>query len=179
MADFEITKENIDALIEGCDTGPLDAEVHPVQDISTIVLPENCTIIPIGKVTGVVDGAVMVQNNGTVIADLESLLVFTQDPPRMLGRVDDVIGLVDHPLYVVYREAAEVADITPGMEVGVITEDMRQVPVNVLKQQQLTDAEPGAEDEFSDDEEEQRHRRQKREKKKAGARAGYRDEADK
>ncbi|KAG9392450.1 H/ACA ribonucleoprotein complex subunit Gar1/Naf1 [Carpediemonas membranifera] len=168
----EITHEQIEAMMNAAAEEPCEYVPPPVQDVSSITLPDHIATTCIGTITGIVDGAVMVTNSSAKVFDLSSLLIVQQpDGILVLGKIDDIIGQIEKAIYVIYRSAEEAAAFEVGSEVLAVEGLSTAVNVDVLKQQKFTDA-SGANDkekeaDFSDDDEERRQRKARRTRRPA------------
>jgi len=98
------------------DLGLLD--LPPLEDLVISVPEAEC--IPIGKITNIIDILVLVMaKKGTPAVDLDSVL-FLDNGKKTLGKVFDVFGQVNEPIYMVRFNSAEhivELGIAIGMEV--------------------------------------------------------------
>lgn len=115
--------------------------------------------------------AVMKPLDPTQIVDLDTLVVCPEDR-AIIGKVIEVFGPVDSPLYSVLCHAEYLNDgttLTPHRSFSFLPEQAGLVKMEELRAQKITDADEGegGEDFYSDDEEEAAARRQRKPKRKA------------
>lgn len=99
--------------------GEMDViDLPPIEDLNISVPAEEC--IEFGKVMSVVDQLVLVESNpGNVALDLDTV-IFLESGKRTLGRIFDVLGQVNQPIYCVRFNSAEhiqEKEIVAGMKV--------------------------------------------------------------
>ncbi|XP_050091008.1 H/ACA ribonucleoprotein complex non-core subunit NAF1 [Anopheles aquasalis] len=93
-------------------------ELPPIEELTITVPEEECK--PIGRIDSIVAQIVLVQSEpGVELLNLETVL-FLERGKRTLGKIFDVIGQVNRPIYcVLFNSNQEVLakNITVGMEV--------------------------------------------------------------
>ena len=155
------------------DLGLLD--LPPLEELTISVPEEEC--IPIGTVSNIIDLLVLVSaKRGTPAVNLDSVL-FLEHGKKTLGRVFDVFGQVNEPLYMVRFNSAEHIK-EQGIEIGMDVYFAPRTPhtayvfIDALIKMKGSDASwehdmepPEGCIDYSDDEEERRAKAARRMKK--------------
>ncbi|XP_059607915.1 H/ACA ribonucleoprotein complex non-core subunit NAF1 [Phlebotomus argentipes] len=156
--------------------GELDlVDLPPIEELNINVREEECLLL--GRILSIVEQMVLVEaTRGGAVLDLDTVL-FVERGHRVLGRIFDVLGPIDQPIYCIrFNSPAEIKSkaFTTGMEVFWVAkpEHSSIVVVPNLMQQKGSDAswehdiEPpeGCLD-YSDDEQEKASRRSRKQHK--------------
>lgn len=130
-------------------------------------VPLDARLEAFGEATSFVEKILVVKSfRADLVVDLDALLVL--EDRRVVGKVFEVFGPVDAPLYSVLCHP-EFLDLPLGTRLYYLPDQTALVQKAELLAQKCTDADPDAQEEYSDDEEEARERKGRRKPKRPAA----------